>query len=49
MTPEDFKIIVDGLIEAQIIYLNETDQSTDFPLCDWCSGLIADLEVLGEE
>jgi protein-disulfide isomerase-like protein with CxxC motif len=49
MTPEDFKIIVNGLVEDQVIYLKETDQSTDFPLCDWCFGLISALEVVGEE
>ena len=49
MTPADFKIIVNGLIEDQIIYLNETDQSTDFPLCDWCFELIDALKVVGDE
>jgi len=48
MTPEDFKIIVNGLIEDQVIYLKETDQSTGLPLCDWAAGLITSLEVVGK-
>jgi len=49
MTPDDFKTIVIGLIEDSVIYLNETNQSTDLPIGVWVAGLIPDLEVLGEE
>lgn len=48
MTPQEFKNYTSYLIDLQVKYLEALGESTDFPLCDWASGLQDQLDVAEE-
>lgn len=45
MTPQEFKNYTAHLIDLQVKYLEALGESTDFPLCDWASGLKDQLDM----